>query len=652
MASRFSARWRDSFLSKRFLLISLLTCVLVITFATPTSAQIPSLELSSDSTLRPPEVNRYGSLEVTWVTSPLSGKKLFQIAAPTVFDRSDLSQMQMAVEVRAKNIENLIWVEIKKYRKQELARLFNPKANLTPPPSARVITSTLRSLPVIQLMAGNSRPLTLATVTPSDVDFYSQTPEQVAEQWRSTLQAEATSIQALLSPLSLRQRIQETVGIVLGLIVLTAVVFFIRWQLYKKQRALKDKLTAEAAEAVSEKPDLEKTQTALSEIEIAQSKPKQFEPEQLERDKTTINQVDEKDTDEHLQPTFISEQADLFVKQRLRKVRWLDIYKSIRWILLWMLILSWYVSIYLITTRLPSLMRWSEKVLTQPLRLIFIWFLVSLAIRISSFLIQRSLRSWNKISYLSVDDTQRRVVRSHTISTALQDLTAFILFSLGILLTLVEFGLSPTSIFAGSAIIGFAVSFGTQSLVKDLVNGCVILLEDQFAVGDIIAVNGESGVVERLDLRLTQLRNLDGELISIPNSTITMVKNKSNSWARVNLGVNVAYDTDLDDAIAVIKAVSTQMSQDAEWQSLILEPPEVLGVDSFNDSSITIRLLMRTAPAQQWLVARELRRRLKQALDQADISIPLPQRSIWLRDTRKALSSTNTAIENQDAVNQ
>ena len=650
MASRFRARWRDSFLSKRFLLISLLTCVLVIVFATPASAQMPPFGLSSDSTLRPPEVYRYGNLEVTWVTSPLSGKKLFQIAAPTVFDRSDLSQMQMAVEVRAKNIENLMWVEIKKYREHELARLFNPEANLDPPPSARVITSTLRSLPVIQLIAGNSRPLTIATVTPPDVDFYSQTPDQVAEQWRATLQAEASSIQALFSPLSLRQRIQETVGIALGLIVLTAVVSFIRWQLYKKQRVLKDKLTAEAAEAVSEKPDLEKTQATLS--EMAQSEPKQFEPERFERNKPTTNQTDNKDTDEHLQSTLVSEQTDLFVKQRLRQLRWLDIYKFVRWVLLWVLILSWYASIYLATTRLPSLMRWSEKVLTQPLKLIVIWFLVSLAIRISSFLIQRSLRSWNKISYLSVGDTQRRVMRSHTISTALQDLIAFILFSFGILLTFVEFGLSPTSIFAGSAIIGFAFSFGTQSLVKDLVNGCVILLEDQFAVGDIIAVNGESGVVERLDLRLTQLRNLDGELISIPNSAITMVKNKSNSWARVNLGVNVAYDTDLDDAIAVIKAASTQMSQDIEWQPLILEPPEVLGVDSFNDSSITIRLLMCTAPAQQWLVARELRRRLKQALDQAEISIPLPQRSIWLRDTRDALSLTDTATENRDAINQ
>ena len=131
-------------------------------------------------------------------------------------------------------------------------------------------------------------------------------------------------------------------------------------------------------------------------------------------------------------------------------------------------------------------------------------------------------------------------------------------------------------------------------------------------------------MVERLDLRLPQLRNLDGELISIPNSAITMVKNKSNSWARVNLGVNVAYDTDLDDALAVIKAASTQMSQDVEWQPLILEPPEVLGVDSFNDSSITIRLLMRTAPAQQWLVARELRRRRRRlrGVDGRDVLRP------------------------------
>lgn len=640
MASRFSAQWRDSsfskrFFSKRFLLVSVLTYLLVVTIAVPTSAQIPLIGERSNSALRPPDVNRYGRLEVTWVTSPLSGEELFQIAAPAVSDRSDLSQMQMAVEVRAKNIENLMWVETKRYREQGLVRFFNPEENPNPPPPARVITSTLRNLPVIQLTAGNSRPLTIATVTPSDVDFYSQTPDKVAEQWRAILQAETSSIQSLFSPLSLRQRIQEMVGIVLGLAILTTVFSFIRWQLYKKQQVIKETLT-DAAEPVSAKPNFEKTQKISS--EMVQPKPgqsglRQVEPEQIKRNGTTTAQTNDKNTNEHLQSTLVSEQADLFVKQRLRQLRWLDIYKFVRWVLLWVLILSWYASIYLITTRLPSLMRWSQKVLTQPLRLIVIWFLVTLAIRISSFLIQRSLRSWNKISYLSFGDTQRKVARSHTIATALQDLAAFLLFLIGILLTLVEFGMSPTSIFAGGAIIGFAFSFGTQSLIKDLVNGCVILLEDQFAVGDIIAVNGESGVVERLDLRLTQLRNLDGELISIPNSTITLVKNKSNSWARVNLGVNVAYDTDLDNAIAVIQAVSIQMSQDAEWQSLILEPPEVLGVDSFNDSSITIRLLIRTAPAQQWPVAREIRRRLKQALDEENISIPFPQRSVWIRDT-------------------
>ena len=401
-------------------------------------------------------------------------------------------------------------------------------------------------------------------------------------------------------------------------------LYIIRWWLDRRKRRLGENYSAEAAKAALKQTKLEQDRLEIEPAETLLSTDKadvaKTRADGCEQDRDVTNSG---------QTNSVLEKQ---LKKQLRQASQIDLYKSVQWILLWIIILSWYGGIYLVSTRLPNLMRWSEQVLTKPLSLIVIWFLISLAIRISSFLIQRLLKRSTKTSYLSFGNTQRKVVRSQTISGALQGLTTFGFVLLGILLTLVKFGLSPTSIVAGSAIIGFAFSFGAQNLVKDLVNGCLFLIEDQFAVGDIVAINGESGIVERLNLRLTQLRNLDGELISIPNSTITLVKNKSNGWARVNLGVDVAYDTDLDYAIAVIKEAATAMSLDADWQSLILDPPDVLGVDAFNDSSITLRLLMRTAPAQQWLVARELRRRLKQAFDQAEISIPFPQQSIWFKN--------------------
>ena len=275
-------------------------------------------------------------------------------------------------------------------------------------------------------------------------------------------------------------------------------------------------------------------------------------------------------------------------------------------------------------------MRWSNQVLTQPLNLMAIWFLISLTMRLGNAAIQHSVNAWKETSYLAFGDVQRKAFRSTTIAGALQGMVTCILLFLGIVLTLTQLGLPVSSFLAGSALVGLALSFGAQSLVKDVVNGCLILLEDQFAVGDVITANGESGLVEKLNLRLTQLRNEDGELISIPNSAISLVKNQTNSWSRVNMAINVPYDANLDRAIAIVEKIATDMSQSTQWQSAILEPPEMLGVDSFNDNSVTIRLLIRTQPSQQWAVGREFRRLLKQAFDIEGISMQLPQQSVLL----------------------
>ena len=608
----------------RWLFVSLFTCLIAIGWGTISHAQIPLLG-DSDSVetgLPPADVIRYGALEVTWVQSPVSGEDLFQIAAPTVADRSDLSGGAIAVESRADIVEDLLWLETTRFREDAIARLLN-RDTAKAPRSAQVVISTLKTLPVIQISnSANSRPLTIITVTQEDTEFYSETPEQLAAQWQETLQAEILQIEAIYSPQSFRQRIQQTLGTVLGVLFLTGILGFLRWRLGKRQRALQSKHKAEVEAAAA-------TQSALDQQKV-ESAPAGV-PSQNES---------------RVKPTASSEKSDheafayslrRHLKVQLSLSRRLDIYKFLCWLLLWAIVVVWYLGVYLSTTQLPILMRWSTSVLTQPLSLIVIWFVISLMMRVSDFLIQRSLNAWQQNAYLSFGDTRRKAVRSQTIIGALQGLATSVLILLGILLTLIEFGLPASSIFAGSALLGLAISFGAQSLVKDLVNGCLILLEDQFAVGDIIVVDGEGGLVEKLNLRLTQLRNADGELISVPNSSISRVKNQTSSWARVNLGIDVAYSTDLDEAIALIEETATQMSQEAKWRSLILEPPQVLGVDTFGENSITLRLWMRTDPLQKLPVGRELRHRLKKAFDKAGISMPFPQRSVWFKNTLSML---------------
>lgn len=227
----------DRFSIGRFLFVSGLAFLVTAVYTPLALAQLPSFgEGSTDNgTLLPPGINRYGNLEVTWVISPHSGKELFQVAAPAVADRNDLNQMQQSVEVRARNIESLMWVETKRFRERSVARLFNPDLNSDTIHSVEVITATLRNLPVIQVITNSElHPLTIATVTSYDVDFYGQKSDEIAQQWRAALQSEISSIQSLFSPSSLRQRIRETLGIVGGLIILTVVLYTGVWQISVK----------------------------------------------------------------------------------------------------------------------------------------------------------------------------------------------------------------------------------------------------------------------------------------------------------------------------------------------------------------------------------------------------------------------------------
>ena len=177
-------------------------------------------------------------------------------------------------------------------------------------------------------------------------------------------------------------------------------------------------------------------------------------------------------------------------------------------------------------------------------------------------------------------------------------------------------------------------ALASQNLIKDAINGFLIILEDQYALGDVIAVGNVTGLVEKLNLRITQLRDAEGRLITIPNSEIKIVANLSSRWSRADLSIPVAYQADVDQALKLIETVALDMDKDPQWQEEILETPQVLGVENFSDRGLMIRVWIKTQPLKQWDVAREYRRRLKIAFDQIGIAIPVPQQAIWLNDAQ------------------
>lgn len=230
---------------------------------------------------------------------------------------------------------------------------------------------------------------------------------------------------------------------------------------------------------------------------------------------------------------------------------------------------------------------------------------------------------------------EREVARAATIRSIVESTARVLLSVLLVLYALNELGAPVGTFLAGLGILGLAVSFGAQSLVKDVINGFFILAEGQYGVGDVVRIGELSGDVEAITLRVTTLRDLDGRVHIIPNGQINQVSVMSKDWSRAIADVEVAYKTDLDKALTVFQDEATKLYEDPEWKWRMLEPPTMLGVQAFNPSSVTLRLLFKTLPKEQWGVSREFRKRLKVRFETEGIEIPYQHVKVLLEDKKE-----------------
>lgn len=220
--------------------------------------------------------------------------------------------------------------------------------------------------------------------------------------------------------------------------------------------------------------------------------------------------------------------------------------------------------------------------------------------------------------------------RGHTLAQLVKSFGTVLITSLALLATLDVFvDIGP--LLAGAGILGLAFSFGAQSLVKDVISGFLILMENQFVVGDVIEVAGKSGVVERMTLRIVVLRDVEGAMHVIPNGQITTVSNRTRKWARAVIDIGVSYAADTDRVVTILKSELDEFAKAPAWSARVVEAPEVLGVESLGESAVVVRTRVTVQAGAQWDVARELRRRFKKRFDAEGIEIPFPQRSIELR---------------------
>jgi small-conductance mechanosensitive channel len=228
----------------------------------------------------------------------------------------------------------------------------------------------------------------------------------------------------------------------------------------------------------------------------------------------------------------------------------------------------------------------------------------------------------------------RRAQRARSLGTLLKSITTTVIFGIAFVMVLSEVGMNVAPILASAGVLGLAIGFGAQNLVKDFLSGVMMMIEDQYGVGDAVDLGEAVGTVENVGLRVTRVRDVDGTVWYVRNGEILRVGNQSQNWARTVLDISVSYAEDLDHVREVLADVAHGLWDDEDYKDVIIEEPEVWGVQTLAPDGVVVRVTLKTAPMEQWNVAREMRERIKARFDHEGIEMALPQRVVWHRDPK------------------
>jgi small conductance mechanosensitive channel len=520
----------------------------------------------------------------------LGGKEVLKIASPAVFNRNELGS-QIPIEVRANQIEANLEQILKSNRSSVLDSSEERSIPLDPE-TIQVYIETLNRQPLLFVKdAGLAEPRVLLTVTDTDAQYYVTTKEILAGRWQKLLEKELRLALEIRKPGALRQQINDASKIAIATISASILLLVISKVLGWREKALAQYQASQAIVPLS------------NEVEIADQAIHAHKPQLLEI----------------LRQQFNSQQS---IQLRLQIVGLL------RWLVFWAIGFVWVGGIAATLYQFPQTRPFALGVVSTPILILTVWFVTGLVNRLSNLAIDRLIKTWEK-NTLTLENSQRRSQRLATTVSALKGLITVLIYCFAIVWVLQFLNIAPVSLLAFGTLLALAISFGIQNVIKDLVNGILILMEDQYAVGDMIVVGSASGIVENVNLRITQIRSTDGRLITLPNSAISQVDNLTRIWSRSDFSVEVAYNTDVDKALAIVMQEATQLASDPVWRSLILDVGEVFGVEKISHAGIEIKIWIKTIPLKQFDVARELRRRLKIAFDRHDIQIGIPQQ-VWL----------------------
>jgi small-conductance mechanosensitive channel len=265
------------------------------------------------------------------------------------------------------------------------------------------------------------------------------------------------------------------------------------------------------------------------------------------------------------------------------------------------------------------------------LRVLLIVLLAYALVRATALLVRRFEHELTQGTGL---DALERAKRARTLGAVVSKVATVLVSGIALLMVLREFHLDIAPVLTGAGIVGLAVGFGAQTLVRDVISGFFLILEDQVRVGDVAAINGTGGLVEEINLRTIVLRDAEGTVHVFPNGSIQTLANRSKDFSYYVIDLGISYREDPDRVAAVLRQVGAEMQADPQFGPSILEPIEVMGVDAFADWSVTLKTRIKTVPLKQWEVGRELRKRIKKAFDAHGIEIPFPERVVTVRSAR------------------
>jgi small conductance mechanosensitive channel len=550
---------------KAFILISLLTFSLTI---------FTSIQVQAKPNPNPfinPNDNR-GSIVYAPIT--LDGREILHIAAMKG-SGNNLNQNTISpLEIRVRMYEQRL--------SEILATGFYPqKLYVTPAQSEQQTV----------ILIGDNRQLNrrkLMSVTELDAQLHGLSVADLAQEYSRNIRPALIKARQERNPQSLQRKGLFSLGIIIGLILLS--LFLI--SRYKSFSEKWDRLQ-------EEKPQ-------MSEFAIESE-----------------NTASEKQEDVQMMH---------YCQQKLVWQRKLNVNRLKSWILVISLFMLWVLGLAAIAGMFPYT-RWLEDwLLTKPLLLAIILGTI-LGIKASTVIIDFLFRKFLDRELQKSDISARRVSRLTTFSNVLKGAITFIWMVLGILWFLEKLHIPIIPILAGAGIVGFAISFSSQNLIRDIINGAIMLWEDQFILGDLINIGGTVGVVENVNLRMTQLRQPNGSLSTISNSTISIVHNLTKDWSRIVFTVEISPEADVDQALRIVNETACGMQNDEEWKDSVIDPVNVLGVNNISHNGIEILLWFKTEPGTQFALGREFRRRLKYAFDRENINIGIPQHSLQLQNS-------------------